>query len=366
MVKNFIRLISAVIGGVLGYRIVGLFFPAQEMINMANEPMSLFQSYYFYGVVAGAVVGVFLIFSIIKGFIQMILGVEHYLQKMPFADILAGAFGAMGGLVLGILLNYAFPISDFFKIGFSIQVLINLILAYLGLTITMRKRDDLVMIFQKCSNSKTRREKRNPSQICSKILDTSVIIDGRIADICKTGFIEGSLVIPEFVLEELRHIADSPDLLKRNRGRRGLDILNQIQKQMDIKVEIVGIDFADTDEVDSKLVKLAKMLEGKIVTNDFNLNKVAELQGVSVLNINELSNAVKPIVLPGEQMEVKVIKEGKEFGQGVAYLDDGTMIVVDDGKKHIGERVQVLVTSILQTAAGRMIFAKPKVMEQVM
>ncbi|MCK4260352.1 MAG: TRAM domain-containing protein [Halanaerobiales bacterium] len=362
MLKNFIRFISAVIGGMIGYQIVGMVKPAQEVVNIISEPMSLFQNYYFYGVIGGAVVGVFLIFSIIKGFIQMVLGVEHQLQKMPFDDILAGALGAMGGLILGILLNYAFPIADFFKIGFSIQVLANLILAYLGMTITTRKRDDLLALFQKRSNTK----KRRATKVAPKILDTSVIIDGRIADICKTEFIEGNLVIPEFVLEELRHIADSPDLLKRNRGRRGLDILNQIQKQMDIIVEIVGIDFVDTDEVDSKLVKLAKMLEGKIITNDFNLNKVAELQGVSVLNINELSNAVKPIVLPGEQMEVKVIKEGKEFGQGVAYLDDGTMIVVDDGKKHIGKKILVLVTSILQTAAGRMIFAKPKAIERVM
>ncbi|MFN2362951.1 MAG: PIN/TRAM domain-containing protein, partial [Halarsenatibacteraceae bacterium] len=194
----------------------------------------------------------------------------------------------------------------------------------------------------------------------NKILDTSVIIDGRIADICKTGFIEGSLIIPEFILEELRHIADSSDVLKRNRGRRGLDILKQMQKDEGINVEIINKDFEEIAEVDSKLVKLAKIMSGIIVTNDYNLNKVAELQGVRVLNINELANAVKPVVLPGEEMEVRVIKEGKEEGQGIGYLDDGTMIVVDEGIKHIGEEVAVLVTSILQTAAGRMIFAKIK------
>ncbi|HHY05143.1 MAG TPA: TRAM domain-containing protein, partial [Thermoanaerobacterales bacterium] len=193
-----------------------------------------------------------------------------------------------------------------------------------------------------------------------KILDTSVIIDGRIADICKTGFIEGTLVIPNFVLEELRHIADSSDTLKRNRGRRGLDILNKIQKELNIDVDIYEGDFEDINEVDSKLVKLAQVLDGKIITNDFNLNKVAEFQNVQVLNINELSNAVKPVVLPGEEMVVQVIKDGKETGQGVAYLDDGTMIVVDGGKKHIGETIGVMVTSVLQTAAGRMIFARPK------
>ncbi len=194
----------------------------------------------------------------------------------------------------------------------------------------------------------------------NKILDTSVIIDGRIADICKTGFVEGSLIIPEFILEELRHIADSSDVLKKKQRATRLDILKQMQKDDGINVEIINKDFEEIVEVDSKLVKLAKIMSGIIVTNDYNLNKVADLQGVRVLNINELANAVKPVVLPGEEMDVRVIKEGKEDGQGIGYLDDGTMIVVDEGIKYIGEEVSVLVTSILQTAAGRMIFAKLK------
>lgn len=197
-------------------------------------------------------------------------------------------------------------------------------------------------------------------------MDTSVIIDGRIADICQTGFLEGPLVIPRFVLEELQHIADSSDVLKRNRGRRGLDILNRIQKEMDMKVEIHEADFNDVQEVDSKLVKLAKQLQGIVVTNDFNLNKVCELQNVRVLNINDLANAVKPVVLPGEELNVHVIKDGKEHNQGVAYLDDGTMIVVEDGKEYIGKRVDVLVTSVLQTSAGRMIFAKLKLLQKAL
>ncbi len=199
-----------------------------------------------------------------------------------------------------------------------------------------------------------------------KILDTSVIIDGRIADICKTGFLEGTLVIPGFVLEELQHIADSSDVLKRNRGRRGLDILNKIQKELPIKVEIYEGDFEEISEVDSKLVKLAKVTSGMVVTNDFNLNKVCELQGVSVLNINDLANAVKPVVLPGEELNVQVIKDGKEQHQGVAYLDDGTMIVVEGGRDHIGKHLDVVVTSVLQTSAGRMIFAKPKLLEKAL
>ncbi len=179
-------------------------------------------------------------------------------------------------------------------------------------------------------------------------------------------FLEGTLVIPGFVLEELQHIADSSDLLKRNRGRRGLDILNKIQKELPIAVEIYEGDFDDISEVDSKLVKLAKLLSGMVVTNDFNLNKVCELQGVAVLNINDLANAVKPVVLPGEELTIQVIKDGKEQHQGVAYLDDGTMIVVEGGRDYIGKNIEVVVTSVLQTSAGRMIFAKPKLLEKAL
>ena len=191
-----------------------------------------------------------------------------------------------------------------------------------------------------------------------KLLDTSVIIDGRIADLCETGFMEGDFIIPQFILQELQHISDSADSLKRVRGRRGLDILNQIQKNDDVVVKIIEDDFPNIKEVDAKLVELGKKLNAKILTNDLNLNKVAELQGVHVLNINELSNALKPIVLPGETMRVFVLKEGKESGQGVAYLDDGTMVVVDNAKRCIGKNVDVVVTSILQTSAGRMIFTR--------
>ena len=199
----------------------------------------------------------------------------------------------------------------------------------------------------------------------AKTLDTSGLIAGRIIDIASTGFIEGVIIVPGFVLEELRHIADSSDTLKRNRGRRGLDILNKIQKESQVPVQIVEQDFEDIAEVDSKLIKLAKAMKGKIITNDYNLNKVCELQGVPVLNINELANSVKPVVLPGEEMVAQIIKDGKEVGQGVAYLDDGTMIVVEGGRRFIGDTIEVIVTSVLQTAAGRMIFAKPKLSEKM-
>lgn len=197
-----------------------------------------------------------------------------------------------------------------------------------------------------------------PGTAARKLLDTSVIIDGRIADLCETGFLDGVFVIPQFILHELQHIADSSDSLKRARGRRGLDILHRIQTMPEVAVRIVEEDFPHIKDVDAKLVALAKKVDAKIVTNDLNLNKVAELQGVRVLNINELTNALRPVVLPGEAMRVFVLREGKEAGQGVAYLDDGTMIVVDEGKKCIGRTVDVVVTSVLQTTAGRMIFTR--------
>jgi len=238
-----------------------------------------------------------------------------------------------------------------------------LLFGYLGIKISTRKKDDVIwsINIKKGQIIKGKSEKNIKSNLISpKILDTSVIIDGRIADICRTGFIEGTLVIPEFVLKELRHIADSSDSLKRNRGRRGLDILNILQKEKIVDVVIESKDYGDNIEVDVKLLKLAQEFGGKVLTNDFNLNKVAEFQGVDVLNINELANAVKPVVLPGEEMNVMIVKDGKESGQGLAYLDDGTMIVIEGGKKCIGDSVVVTVTSVLQTAAGRMIFAKLK------
>jgi uncharacterized protein YacL len=201
-------------------------------------------------------------------------------------------------------------------------------------------------------------EATGASFVSNKILDTSVIIDGRVADLCETGFLEGTFILPQFILNELQHIADSADPLKRSRGRRGLDILNKIQKMVDVEVRIVDEDFPHVKEVDSKIVVLAKKMNAKVITNDLNLSKVAELQGVRVLNINELCNALKPVVLPGEQLRVFVLKEGKEAAQGVAYLDDGTMIVVDNAKRFIGSNVNVVVTSVLQTQAGRMIFTR--------
>ncbi|MGL4847669.1 MAG: PIN/TRAM domain-containing protein [Clostridium sp.] len=280
-------------------------------------------------------------------------------------------YGAIGALVL-LMITYFFGkgLSNIYLIGPLLYTLLNIIAAILGMKIMISKKDDInnmIMSIKKEKKEKPVKEKKEkPVKIAKgykplpKVLDTSVIIDGRIYDICQTGFIEGPLVIPSFVLDELRHISDSSDSLKRVRGRRGLDILNKIQKEIDIETQIWEGDFPKIAEVDAKLLKLAQVLEGKVITNDYNLNKVAEVQGVPVLNINELSNAIKPVVIPGEEMVVEVVKDGKEPTQGVAYLDDGTMIVVEGGRLHMGKTITVIVTSVLQTAAGRMIFAKPK------
>jgi len=284
--------------------------------------------------------------------------IEGRLQKAPVQDIMAGSLGLIIGLLIANLLGVALvriPI-----VGTFLPTVGSLALGYLGLSVAVKKRDELVSLFNVFKLGRDKGDGDAGRKVRRKIIDTSAIIDGRIADICQAGFIEGPLVVPAFVLEELRHIADSSDTLKRNRGRRGLDVLNRIRKELDVPVEIYERPVDPSLDVDGRLVKLAQTMDGAIITNDFNLNKVAGLQGVLVLNINELANAVKPVVLPGEEMPVHVIKDGKESGQGVAYLDDGTMIVVDGGKRHIGETIDVLVTSVLQTAAGRMIFARPK------
>ncbi|MDU2065193.1 MAG: PIN/TRAM domain-containing protein [Sporomusaceae bacterium] len=317
------------------------------------------------GASIGAIIGFLLAPYLISNLWKFTYWVEAQLNKMPMYDVLAGSIGLAIGLIISSLLGAAFlPLPI---VGKYIPGLLSIILGYLGINVAIRKRDELVALVTAIPWMNREKTKEKAAAVSSaKILDTSVIIDGRIADICKSGFIEGTLLIPGFVLEELQHIADSSDLLKRNRGRRGLDILNRMQKELGLVVQIDSHDFEDIAEVDAKLVKLGQLLNAKVITNDYNLNKVAELQGVSVLNINELSNAVKPVVLPGEEMVVHIVKDGKENGQGVAYLDDGTMIVVDGGKRHMGETIGVLVTSVLQTAAGRMIFAKLKAMERAL
>jgi uncharacterized protein YacL len=283
-----------------------------------------------------------------------IIFIEIRVKKVSLPRLLGaalgGAIGMLGGFLLSVVLGHVNPDNSttlhFFQLGLVMW------LGYVGLVVGAQKSESLnlgaIGFFGGDKNStKTH-----------KILDTSVIIDGRIADIAETGFLDGSLVIPQFVLRELQMVADSADSLKRNRGRRGLDILQRVQKIANLEVRIVEDDFPQIREVDLKLIELAKIYGCKIVTNDFNLNKVAQLRGVEVLNINELANALKPIVLPGETMRVFILKEGKEYNQGVAYLDDGTMVVVDNARRMISKTIDVSVTSVLQTTAGKMIFGK--------
>jgi len=284
----------------------------------------------------------------------LVLLVEYALHRASFGVVVGGTTGlAVGLLLTGLIEWVGSAVFDVEAFLYHVGGLVFLLgLPYLGITLGAR--------FGQEQLGGSSRPVETIALDNKKILDTSVIIDGRVADLCETGFLEGTFLVPQFILHELQHIADSSDSLKRARGRRGLDILNKIQKMVDIDVRIVDDDFPNVKEVDSKLVVLAKKLGAKVVTNDLNLNKVAELQGVRVLNINELCNALRPVVLPGETIRVFVLKEGKEAGQGVAYLDDGTMIVVDNAKRHIGRNVDVVVTSVLQTTAGRMIFTRLK------
>ncbi len=335
------------------------------------------------GAALGALVGSLTASYLISTLKRFSAWVETQLNKMPIHDVLAGAIGLSLGLILATLLGGAF--SRIPIVGNYLPVVFAIVFGYLGIRITMTKREEIADMFSFIprffKDILKAREVRQESASASipeplpeaktempeagedkryKLLDTSAIIDGRIADVIDSGFLEGTLLIPVFVLEELQRIADSADALKRVRGRRGLDILQKIRSEAKLAVEIDSRDFDDIAEVDSKLVRLGQLVGGKIVTNDYNLNKVSELQGVPVLNVNELANAVKPVVVPGESMRVTVVKDGKEQGQGVAYLDDGTMIVIEGGHRHLNQNIDVEVTSALQTAAGRMIFAKPR------
>lgn len=307
--------------------------------------------------VFGVVVGFTAASYIYRQGVALAREVLSNLRRMPGRDKAAVVLGIFIGLgmtaLLGVLLM---RIPQF---GAQLTVLVGMVCVYLGVFITLSMKEELYFFFP---NLATRPEAGSAEASPGgqpKLLDTNVIIDGRIADVARAGFIEGRICVPGFVLEELHLIADSPDTLKRNRGRRGLDILNQMQQEAGIRVEVVDhyeSEIKNSDPVDAKLVQLAKELGGALVTNDFNLNKVAQLQGIRVLNVNELANAVKPVVLPGEELTVTIVREGKEPEQGVAYLDDGTMVVVERGKDRIGETVRLVVTSVLQTVAGKMIF----------
>lgn len=363
MLKRIIQACFLIVGGTLGI------FLIPELLKVIHASDVIILNNPYVSVLLGAIIFYFITFWFVDYVVNFMKWLEEQLVKLPITDIIFGSLGLLVGLIVAFLIGSAFNTINVPILNRVLPIILTLLFGYLGFQVGFKKRDELLNLLLKTSKKKSTNsddsEEDNKNHRL-KILDTSVIIDGRIADICQTGFLEGTIVIPQFVLNELQHIADSSDALKRNRGRRGLDILNRIQKELPIKVEMYEGDFEDIQEVDSKLIKLAKISGGIVVTNDFNLNKVCEFQNVAVLNINDLANAVKPVVLPGEEMNVQVIKDGKEHNQGIAYLDDGTMIVVEGGRDYIGKRLEVVVTSVLQTSAGRMIFAKPKQLEKAL
>ena len=359
LLKWLIQIAFILIGGTLGL----IFLPhLYELINLSENPW-IHNPYV--SVIIGAIVLYIAALFFTDYLVNFIRWMEERLLKAPIGDLLFGTLGLVIGLIVAFLLGTAVNNIVILGIGSIVPVLLSIVLGYLGFQVGFKKRDELLQVFTPSKQSSGKKKNAEEDEVpvslgTHKLLDTSVIIDGRIADISKTGFMEGILVVPQFVLTELQHIADSSDTLKRTRGRRGLDVLKTLQTERSTAVLIVEDDFDDVQEVDLKLVRLAKKMNGIVVTNDFNLNKVCDLHQVRVLNINDLANAVKPVVIPGEIMHVVIIKDGKEHNQGVAYLDDGTMIVVEGGKSYIGQAINVEVTSVLQTSAGRMIFAKPQ------
>ncbi len=368
MLKRVVHIFFIITGGTLGF----LYLPVGLLLEQMNITGVKEMIMPYIGSLLGAILFFILSYFIADYIVGFLKWIEEALIKIPVVDLFFGSIGLILGLFVAYLINIPIQEISLKIVSEIVPLFLTIIIGYLGFQVGFRRREEfmnMLSLSRKERHKKEGTEKqadKNSKTLTSKILDTSVIIDGRIADIIQTSFLEGTIVIPQFVLGELQHIADSSDALKRNRGRRGLDILNRIQKEVDVEVEIYEGDFEDIPEVDSKLVKLAKVMNGVVVTNDFNLNKVCNFQGVAVLNINDLANAVKPIVLPGEELVVQVIKDGKEQRQGIAYLDDGTMIVVEDGHDYIGKTIEVIITSVLQTSAGRMIFAKPKLMEKAL
>lgn len=364
VLKKIVHLFFIISGGTIGYLYIPYFI---RLLNFSH--ITWIDSPYL-GAALGAIIFFVISYWIANYIVDFLRWIEEGLVRIPIGDLLFGSLGLIIGLVTAFLINLPIQEINIEFVSKVIPLFITILLGYFGFQVGFRRRDELLNLLTINRKEKKRTSSDGETNELNlprpKILDTSVIIDGRIADICQTNFIEGTIIIPQFVLGELQHIADSSDVLKRNRGRRGLDVLNRIQKELPIKVEIYEGDFEDIQEVDSKLIKLAKVIDGIVVTNDFNLNKVCDLQGVHVLNINDLANAVKPVVLPGEELLVQVIKDGKEQNQGIAYLDDGTMIVVEEGRNYIGKTIEVLITSVLQTSAGRMIFAKPKLLEKAL
>ncbi|WAH35251.1 PIN/TRAM domain-containing protein [Alicyclobacillus dauci] len=346
----------ATIGGVMGYSFTPELF---RMFGFSVFPSSS----RWIGAISLAIICLLLSIWLVKYVVSFVSWVETRLKHTPFLNIASGCLGLTIGLLIAYMVGPEIRLIPL--IGGEVQFFVSVGLGYLGVRIGLVKRSELFKLFFQRTVQKSPEtqlvSKELGNHSMDKLLDTSVIIDGRIVELARTGIIDGSLVVPSFVLYELQHLADSSNDLIRNRGRRGLDVLNTIQREQKVHVEIQEIDFEDVSEVDSKLIRLAKQRNATIFTNDFNLNKVCQVQGIPVLNMNDLANAIKQVILPGEELDVAVVKEGKEANQGVGYLEDGTMIVIEGGRRLIGTNVRIYVTSLLQTSSGRMVFAKPKI-----
>ena len=356
MLKRIIQILFLLIGATVGIILLPNVFGLISFLDnpWINNP--------YVAAIAGALIFLILSFLFADLLVNFMKWMEEKLLHAPTLDLLFGTIGLIIGLVVAFLIGFALSTIDIPLVATAAPIVLSVVLGYLGFQVGFQKREELLSMLTPARAAVAKKpDVVEPIEKASyKLLDTSVIIDGRIADISATGFMEGTFVVPQFVLSELQHIADSSDTLKRTRGRRGLDILKRLQSERLDAIMITEENFDEVSEVDLKLMRAAKKMGGQVVTNDFNLNKVCELHNVPVLNINDLANAVKPVVIPGEDMHVVVIKDGKEQNQGIAYLDDGTMIVIEDGKGFIGEAIDVTVTSVLQTSAGRMIFAKPR------
>ena len=341
--------------------VIALFF-----LDRASLPLNIWW-------LGGITVGGALLAFVITPYITVVP--YRWMREAAASDLVAAVIGLIVGLIISFLI--AIPLANLPGLwGRILPFVGTVVCGGLGVALAVQRKNDLSHLFQAGFASRRAREREREEErqkekelekeqssqfqpVTQILLDTSAIIDGRIADISQTGFVSGALIVPRFVLNELQRIADSADTMRRNRGRRGLEMLNRLQKETTVPIEITDADVEDVAEVDGKLVKMARTLHCPIITNDFNLNRVAELQGVKVLNINELANAVKPVLLPGEDIFIKIMQDGKELGQGVGYLDDGTMIVVEGGRQYMGSTIEVTVTRVLQTVAGRMIFAHP-------
>ncbi len=344
-IQLFLRLVGMVVFSVLGWQL-GLTIDSSPDQIRAVILLSLA------GAALGATIAPYLTLAPFKW-------ARKRLKIIPAVDLIAGGVGLMAGLLIAVLLT--FPLAQLPGVlGSIFPFLAAVIFGYLGIAVMVLRKREIFEFFglNRAANAVAAEARGNNAFARSILVDTSAIIDGRIADVSQTGFIEGTLIIPRFVLNELQHIADSADAQRRNRGRRGLEMLNKLRKDSIVPIEISDLDTTDVPEVDAKLIKIAKANHFPLITNDYNMNRVAELQGVKVLNVNELAQAVRPVVLSGEELIVRITQEGKEAGQGLAYLDDGTMIVVENGRRFVGQEVPVVVTRTLQTVAGRMIFAQ--------